>query len=243
MTRAAVLGAGSWGTAFAQVLVDAGTDTVLWARRPEIAAAITATRRNPDYLPEVELSTGAPGDLRPGRGAGRRRARRRRHPVPDGARQPRPLRRHAPARRGAGQPHEGDRARHEQADERGHRRGRRRTVRAHHGHHRAEPRAGDRRPPAGGRRGRLHRPERGGAGAACLQLRLLPALHQPRRARLRARWRAEERHRARRRHRRRAGVRRQRAGVAHHPWSRRDGSVGAGVGCRTADVRRARRGG
>jgi glycerol-3-phosphate dehydrogenase (NAD(P)+) len=56
MTRAAVLGAGSWGTAFAQVLVDAGTDTMLWARRHEIAAAINATHRNPDYLPDVQLS-------------------------------------------------------------------------------------------------------------------------------------------------------------------------------------------
>ncbi|HEU5034227.1 MAG TPA: NAD(P)H-dependent glycerol-3-phosphate dehydrogenase, partial [Mycobacteriales bacterium] len=56
MTRAAVLGAGSWGTAFAQVLVDAGTDTMLWARRHEIAAAINATHRNPDYLPDVPLS-------------------------------------------------------------------------------------------------------------------------------------------------------------------------------------------
>jgi glycerol-3-phosphate dehydrogenase (NAD(P)+) len=56
VTRAAVLGAGSWGTAFAQVLVDAGTDTVLWARRPEIAAAVNSIHRNPDYLPDVELS-------------------------------------------------------------------------------------------------------------------------------------------------------------------------------------------
>jgi glycerol-3-phosphate dehydrogenase (NAD(P)+) len=55
MTRAAVLGAGSWGTAFAQVLVDAGTPTTLWARRPEVAAAITATHCNVDYLPDVEL--------------------------------------------------------------------------------------------------------------------------------------------------------------------------------------------
>ena len=29
MTRAAVLGTGSWGTAFAKVLGDAGTDVVL----------------------------------------------------------------------------------------------------------------------------------------------------------------------------------------------------------------------
>jgi glycerol-3-phosphate dehydrogenase (NAD(P)+) len=56
VTRAAVFGAGSWGTAFAQVLVDAGTDTILWGRRPEIAASINATHRNPDYLPDIELS-------------------------------------------------------------------------------------------------------------------------------------------------------------------------------------------
>src|SRR3954453_12394078 len=55
MTKAAVVGAGSWGTAFAQVLVDAGTETTLLARRHEIAAAITNTHRNPDSLPDVVL--------------------------------------------------------------------------------------------------------------------------------------------------------------------------------------------
>jgi glycerol-3-phosphate dehydrogenase (NAD(P)+) len=55
VTRAAVLGAGSWGTAFAQVLVDAGTDTVLWARRPELADAINDMHENPDYLPRITL--------------------------------------------------------------------------------------------------------------------------------------------------------------------------------------------
>jgi glycerol-3-phosphate dehydrogenase (NAD(P)+) len=55
MTRAAVLGAGSWGTAFATILSDAGTETTLWARRPELAEAITATRENPDYLPGIAL--------------------------------------------------------------------------------------------------------------------------------------------------------------------------------------------
>lgn len=55
MTRAAVLGAGSWGTAFAQVLVDAGTETVLWARRPEMAEAINELHENPDYLPRITL--------------------------------------------------------------------------------------------------------------------------------------------------------------------------------------------
>ncbi len=55
MTRAAVLGAGSWGTAFAGILADAGTETTLWARRPELALALTATSENPDYLPGFRL--------------------------------------------------------------------------------------------------------------------------------------------------------------------------------------------
>lgn len=58
MTRAAVLGAGSWGTTFAKLLVDAGNDVTLWARRPELAADINRTHRNADYLPGVTLPTG-----------------------------------------------------------------------------------------------------------------------------------------------------------------------------------------
>jgi glycerol-3-phosphate dehydrogenase (NAD(P)+) len=54
-----VLGTGSWGTAFAKVLADAGTDVVLWARRPELAAAVRDTHENPDYLPGITL----PGNL------------------------------------------------------------------------------------------------------------------------------------------------------------------------------------
>ena len=57
-TRVAVMGAGSWGTAFALVLGDAGNDVVLWARRPELAAAVNAGHRNPDYLPGVDLPVG-----------------------------------------------------------------------------------------------------------------------------------------------------------------------------------------
>jgi glycerol-3-phosphate dehydrogenase (NAD(P)+) len=53
--RIAVMGSGSWGTAFALVLSDAGNDVTLWARRPELAAAINAEHRNPDYFPTVEL--------------------------------------------------------------------------------------------------------------------------------------------------------------------------------------------
>lgn len=53
--KAAVLGAGSWGTAFAKVLADAGTDVTIWARRPEVAKSIAIERRNPAYLTDVLL--------------------------------------------------------------------------------------------------------------------------------------------------------------------------------------------
>jgi glycerol-3-phosphate dehydrogenase (NAD(P)+) len=50
------MGAGSWGTTFAQVLCDAGTPTVLWARKPELAKVINANQENPGYLPGVKLT-------------------------------------------------------------------------------------------------------------------------------------------------------------------------------------------
>ena len=50
------MGAGSWGTTFAQVLCDAGTPAVLWCRRPELSAAISSTRQNADYLPGITLA-------------------------------------------------------------------------------------------------------------------------------------------------------------------------------------------
>jgi glycerol-3-phosphate dehydrogenase (NAD(P)+) len=59
--KAAVLGAGSWGTTFAQVLCDAGTQTVLHSRRPEVAKAIGAEHANPEYLPGVVLPAGLVG--------------------------------------------------------------------------------------------------------------------------------------------------------------------------------------
>jgi glycerol-3-phosphate dehydrogenase (NAD(P)+) len=55
--RAAVMGAGSWGTTFAQVLCDAGTSTVLYARRPSQAKAIGELHENPDYLPGITLTS------------------------------------------------------------------------------------------------------------------------------------------------------------------------------------------
>ncbi|WP_432247747.1 NAD(P)H-dependent glycerol-3-phosphate dehydrogenase [Streptomyces sanyensis] len=56
--KAAVLGTGSWGTAFGMVLADAGCEVVLWGRRPELAEAVNTTRTNPDYLPGIELPAG-----------------------------------------------------------------------------------------------------------------------------------------------------------------------------------------
>ncbi|TSE01039.1 NAD(P)-dependent glycerol-3-phosphate dehydrogenase [Skermania sp. ID1734] len=53
--KAAVLGAGSWGTAFAKVLADAGTDVTMWARRDEVAKAISTTHENAHYLPGITL--------------------------------------------------------------------------------------------------------------------------------------------------------------------------------------------
>jgi glycerol-3-phosphate dehydrogenase (NAD(P)+) len=55
MTKVAVFGAGSWGTAFSIVLADAGNDVTIWARREEVAATINATRRNAEYHPDIDL--------------------------------------------------------------------------------------------------------------------------------------------------------------------------------------------
>ena len=55
MTKVAVMGAGSWGTAFSIVLADAGNDVTIWARREEVCDAINEGRENTDYLPGIEL--------------------------------------------------------------------------------------------------------------------------------------------------------------------------------------------
>lgn len=55
MATIAVMGAGSWGTAFALVLADAGNQVRIWGRRQELCEAITTTHENPDYLPGIAL--------------------------------------------------------------------------------------------------------------------------------------------------------------------------------------------
>ena len=56
----AVLGAGSWGTALAVLLAEAGHAVTLWARREEAAERIRRERHNPSYLPDVAI----PEDVR-----------------------------------------------------------------------------------------------------------------------------------------------------------------------------------
>jgi glycerol-3-phosphate dehydrogenase (NAD(P)+) len=55
MRRAAVFGSGSWGTAYAAILADAGNEVCLWGRRPELVAQVNEQRVNADYLPELVL--------------------------------------------------------------------------------------------------------------------------------------------------------------------------------------------
>ena len=56
MSTAAVFGTGSWGTAFAAVLADSGTDVSMWGRRAEVVDTINAGC-NEQYLPELRLSS------------------------------------------------------------------------------------------------------------------------------------------------------------------------------------------
>ena len=55
MVKAAVMGSGSFGTAFSKVLSDAGTDVAMWARRAEVADSINSVHLNPSYMKDVLL--------------------------------------------------------------------------------------------------------------------------------------------------------------------------------------------
>ena len=52
--RVAVLGAGSWGTALASLSAEQA-DTLIWARRDEVAAEINHQHTNARYLPDIPL--------------------------------------------------------------------------------------------------------------------------------------------------------------------------------------------
>jgi glycerol-3-phosphate dehydrogenase (NAD(P)+) len=53
--KAAVLGAGSWGTALAAVLTNNGHETVVWAKRAVVCDEINTSHTNRKYLPEAKL--------------------------------------------------------------------------------------------------------------------------------------------------------------------------------------------
>jgi glycerol-3-phosphate dehydrogenase (NAD(P)+) len=55
VSRIGVMGGGAWGTALAQVAARAGHEVTLWAREPEVVAAINDGRQNTLFLPGVPL--------------------------------------------------------------------------------------------------------------------------------------------------------------------------------------------
>ena len=58
MTRAAVMGSGSWGTVVRMVLADAGGDVVVWGRDRDVADDINERHRNEAFHPGIDLPRG-----------------------------------------------------------------------------------------------------------------------------------------------------------------------------------------
>lgn len=55
MIRPLIVGAGSWGTAFAQVIADSNHDCLVWSRDKKIIDEINTHHTNQSYHPEVRL--------------------------------------------------------------------------------------------------------------------------------------------------------------------------------------------
>jgi glycerol-3-phosphate dehydrogenase (NAD(P)+) len=53
--RLAIIGGGAWGTALAMVAARAGSGVSVWARNPEVVAAINSRHENPWFLPGIPL--------------------------------------------------------------------------------------------------------------------------------------------------------------------------------------------
>ena len=89
MTKVAVFGAGSWGTAFATVLADAGNQVSVWGRRESLCEAINTEHENPDYLPGLRLPDAITATHDPAAAADGAEADRARRAVPVAAGEPR----------------------------------------------------------------------------------------------------------------------------------------------------------
>jgi len=61
--RVAMMGSGSWGTAFAMVLAHAGCEVTIWSRDERTVEQITTIRQNRTYHPGVELPEGIAATL------------------------------------------------------------------------------------------------------------------------------------------------------------------------------------
>lgn len=56
MKSIGIIGAGAWGTALGQVLAGNGKRVTIWAREPDVVAAIGKNNENPAFLPGILLS-------------------------------------------------------------------------------------------------------------------------------------------------------------------------------------------
>ncbi len=56
--QVAVMGAGSWGTAFGAMSIDAGEQVTIWSRRAAVASEIVEQHTNLAYLPDASLPAG-----------------------------------------------------------------------------------------------------------------------------------------------------------------------------------------
>ena len=54
--RCAVVGAGAWGTALADLVAANGSEVRLWALERDVAAAVNGRHENPRFLPDMSLS-------------------------------------------------------------------------------------------------------------------------------------------------------------------------------------------
>ena len=60
--RCAVVGAGAWGTALADLLACNGHAVRLWVLEPEVARSINERRENPIFLPGFSLAKSIQGN-------------------------------------------------------------------------------------------------------------------------------------------------------------------------------------